>query len=88
MRNRFFSLLITDLSRSSSTKASSVRSRAALVAGSAAVGLTGYGIYKSLSRTTQDDIVATVQAAVPNSTLSAAEPPKSQDSVRLTLHSF
>ncbi|KAK3791326.1 hypothetical protein RRG08_012512 [Elysia crispata] len=73
--------LARNLSRSSSTKASSVRSRAALVAGSAAVGLTGYGIYKSLSRTTQDDIVATVQAAVPNSTLSAAEPPKSQDSV-------
>ncbi|GFO03008.1 Dyp-type peroxidase yfex-like protein [Plakobranchus ocellatus] len=76
--------LARNLSRSASTKASSAnsaRSRAALLAGSAAAGLTGYGIYKSLSRTTQDDIAATVQAVVPSNTLAAASPPKSQDSV-------
>ena len=81
-----FSALLSGLSRSSSSKVSSAnhaRSRIALLAGSAAVGLSGYGIYKTMSRTTQDDIVAAVQAVVPSNTLSAAETPKSQDSVSI-----
>ncbi|CAL1539657.1 unnamed protein product [Lymnaea stagnalis] len=70
------------VSRQLSTKSSSIKSRGALLVGSAlGVSIAGYGLYKSKTNSAGKDLSKTVQAIFTPPTLSAAAPPASQPSV-------